>query len=215
MSAEVRKSGDMTGVLLAGGQSRRMGRDKRFLLLDGRSLLERALAALEAVFPEVLVSVAEPVSDLAGLRHRVVPDLLPGAATLGGLYTGLLRASHPYVFAAACDMPFLNPAVIERLTDMVQDADVLMVRLAGRLQPTHAVYSKACLPLLERMIQDRNLKIQGLVEDRGLSVRLVDAEVFQKVDPHLLSFMNVNTPADLEFARKFLADGTKPDQPGV
>lgn len=205
----------MTGVLLAGGQSRRMGRDKRFLLLEGRSLLERALAVLETIFPEVLVSVAEPVPELAGLRHPVVTDLLPGAATLGGVYTGLLKASHPYVFAAACDMPFLNRSVIESLTDMADEADIVMVRLAGKLQPTHAVYSKACLPLLERMIQDGNLKIQSLVEDQSLSVRIVDAEVFKQADPHLLSFMNVNTPADLEFVRKLLAGGNRPDQAGA
>jgi len=200
----------MTGVLLAGGQSRRMGRDKRFIELAGRSLLARSLAVLEELFSEVLVSVAEPVPQLAGMPHRVVIDLLPGAATLGGLYSGLVEASHPHIFAAACDMPFLNAAVVRQMAGMADQADIVMVRLASGLQPMHAVYSKACLPVLEHMIREKNLKIQSLVDHRELRVKLVDGDAFTDVDPHLLSFMNVNTPADLEFARKLFGQEGRP-----
>ncbi|MEK6527236.1 MAG: molybdenum cofactor guanylyltransferase [Nitrospirota bacterium] len=195
----------MTGVLLAGGKSRRMGRDKRFLELEGRTLLERALSVLESLFSEVIVVVAEPVLRLSGLRHQVVTDLVPNCATLGGLYTGLSSAAHGRIFAAACDMPFLNQSVIKWMAKLDRNADVVMAQLANGLQPMHAVYSKACLPHLERMLNARNLKVQELSQTPGLSVRLVSEDELREADPQFLSFLNINTVADLEFARKLLA----------
>ncbi len=195
----------MTGVLLAGGKSRRMGWDKRFLELEGRTLLERALSVLESLFSEVIVVVAEPVLRLSGLRHQVVTDLVPNCATLGGLYTGLSSAAHGRIFAAACDMPFLNQSVIKWMAKLDRNADVVMAQLANGLQPMHAVYSKACLPHLERMLNARNLKVQELSQTPGLSVRLVSEDELREADPQFLSFLNINTVADLEFARKLLA----------
>lgn len=195
----------MTGVLLAGGRSRRLGRDKRFVELQGRTLLERSLSVLERLFPEILVVVAEPHPQLEGLQHRLVTDLIPGCATLGGLYTGLSYATHPCIFAIACDMPFLDPRVIEKMAGLSQQADIVMARLANGLQPMHATYSKSCLPFLEHMAKAGKLKVQDLVEAEGLTIRLVGEEEIRPVDPQFLSFFNVNTSADLEFARKLLA----------
>lgn len=196
---------NITGVLVAGGQSRRMGRDKRFLELGGHTLLQRALSVLQSLFAEVLVALAEPMPQLTGQSCRVVTDLIPNCATLGGLYTGLASASHPRIFAVGCDMPFLNPAVIRRLAKLGAQADVVMPKLVTGLQPMHAVYSTACLPHLERMATAQQLRVQGLVEVPGLTVKLVPEKDFLDVDPQLLSFFNINTPADLEFARKLLA----------
>jgi len=190
---------------VAGGKSRRMGRDKRFLELGGQPLLQRALSVLQRLFPEVLIAVAEPLSQLTGQGFRVVLDLIPNCATLGGLYTGLSSASHPRVFAVGCDMPFLNPEAIRRLAGLDAQADVVMPRLATGLQPMHAVYSKSCLPHLERMAKEQRLKVQDLAEAAGLTVKLVPEKDLLDVDPQLLSFFNINTPADLEFARKLLA----------
>ncbi|TAJ07652.1 MAG: molybdenum cofactor guanylyltransferase [Nitrospirae bacterium] len=197
--------GQMTGLLLAGGKSRRMGRDKRFLELGGRTLLERSLTVLEGLFDEVIVSVAEPLPELKGLHARVVTDLIPDCATMGGLYSGLSSASHPRLFAAACDMPFLADSVIRRMADLGQGADVVMVRLANGLQPMHAIYSKACLPHLERMLHAKSLRVQDLVSISDLSVKILSEEDIRAADPQLLSFLNVNQPADLEFARKLFA----------
>lgn len=200
----------MTGLLVAGGKSRRMGRDKRFLELGGQPLLQRALSVLEHLFSEVLIAVAEPLPQLTGRGFRVVLDLIPDRATLGGLYTGLSSASHPRVFAVGCDMPFLNEEAIRRLAGLGAEADVVMPRLATGLQPMHAIYSKNCLPHLEQMARAEQLKVQELVEIAGLTVKLVPEKDFLDVDPQLLSFFNINTPADLEFARKLLA-GTGQD----
>jgi len=196
---------NMTGVLIAGGQSRRMGRDKRFLELGGQTLLQRALSVLQGLFAEVLVALAEPLPQLAGPGYRVVTDLIPDCATLGGLYTGLASASHARIFAVGCDMPFLNPEAIKRLAGIGAQADIAIPKLATGLQPMHAVYSKSCLLHLERMAKSKELKVQALADVQGLTVKLVFEKDFLDIDPQLLSFFNINTPADLEFARKLLA----------
>ncbi len=196
---------NVTGVLVAGGKSRRMGRDKRFLELGGQALLQRALSALQSLFEEVLVVLAEPLPQLTGQGYRVVTDLIPSCAALGGLYTGLSLASHSRVLAVGCDMPFLNPAVIRRLAELGAQADVVIPKLATGLQPMLAVYSKTCLPHLERMARAQQFKVQGLAEVPGLTVKLIPEKDFLDVDPQLLSFFNINTPADFEFARKLLA----------
>lgn len=209
MSAE---TSEMTGVLLAGGKSRRMGRDKRFLELMGQTLLERVLSVLETLFSDILVVAAEPEPQLTSLRHRLVTDLIPGCATLGGLYTGLSLAGHPRIFACAVDMPLLDQAVIERMIRLGQGADVVMAKLASGLQPMHAIYSRSCLPHLERMVRATSLKVQDLAAAPDLLVRLVSEDELKDLDPRFLSFLNINTPADLEFARKLLAG--RRDNPG-
>jgi molybdopterin-guanine dinucleotide biosynthesis protein A len=197
---------DVTGVLLAGGKSRRMGFDKRFLKLDGETLLRRALSIYERLFTEILIVVAEPVPELGDLGHRIITDLIPNCASLGGLYTGLSMARGERIFVAACDMPFLNPAAIDYLVHLCED-DVVMPKLATGLQPMHAVYSKACLPYFRQMIEMHNLSVQEVLGNRELRVRLVPEEELRNVDPKLLSFLNLNTPEDAEFAKTVVQGG--------
>ena len=149
----------VTGVLLAGGKSRRMGEDKRFLVLGEQTLLERGLAVLRSFFQDVLVVIAQDSPPLH-VDARVVQDLVPDCGSLGGLYTGLKQAMTPCIFVVACDMPFLNRVVIAQFISRGAAGDIVMAKLDGRLHPMHAVYGKRCLPALEQMIQARQLKIQ-------------------------------------------------------
>jgi len=197
---------DITGVLLAGGKSSRMGKDKRFLELDGASLFQRVLSVLGSTFPEVLVSVADPLPESLQSSHQSIEDLMPGCGSMGGLYSGLKSASHTRVFVVACDMPLLNPAVIEKFVSLGGHADIVMTQSPHGPQPMHALYSKRCLSYLEAFMADGRLSIQGLLEVSELTTRLVSEDDFRSIDPHLLSFLNLNTPADLEFARKVLAE---------
>ena len=142
---------EVTGVLLAGGKSRRMGEDKRYLVVGEQTLLERGLGVLRSMFHEVLVVIAQDSAPL-DIDARVVRDLVPDCGSLGGIYTGLTQATTPYIFAVACDMPFLNQAVITQFTNRRDTADIVMARLATRLQPMHALYGKGCLPAMEQMI---------------------------------------------------------------
>ena len=202
---------DVTGVLLAGGNSRRMGEDKRYLVVGEQTLLERGLAVLRSIFQEVLVVIAQDSLPLK-VAARVVRDLAPDCGSLGGLYTGLTQATTPYIFVAACDMPFLDPAVITQFTSRRASADIVMAKLAARLHPMHALYSKRCLPVLEQMIRARQLKIQEMLSHASLHVRYVTEADLLTSDPSGRSFQNVNTPADLEAARSQLAQLPPPGQ---
>ena len=194
---------NVTGVLLAGGKSRRMGEDKRYLVVGEQTLLERGLSVLRSILQEVLVVIAQDSPPL-DVDARVVRDLVPGCGSLGGLYTGLMQATTPYTFVVACDMPFLDPTVISRFTSGRVTADIVMAKLAARLHPMHALYGKQCLPVVEQMIQARQLKIQEMVSHESLRVRYItEADLFT-IDPSGRSFQNVNTPADLEVARSLL-----------
>ena len=202
---------DVTGVLLAGGKSRRMGEDKRYLVVGEQTLLERGLAVLRSIFQEVLVVIAQDSPPL-DVEARVVRDLVPDCGSLGGLYTGLTQATTPYIFVVACDMPFLDPAVIAQFTSRRDTADIVMAKLAARLHPMHALYSKQCLPVVEQMIRARQLKIQEMVSQSSLHVRYVTEADLRILDPSGRSFQNVNTPEDLEVARSLLAQLPPPGQ---
>lgn len=195
---------EVTGVLLAGGKSRRMGQDKRYVLVGDQTLLERGLAVLRSIFEDVLVVIAQDSPPLDVDAH-VVRDLVPDCGSLGGLYTGLMQATTPYIFVVACDMPFLTPAVIAEFTSGRTGVDIVMAKFASRVHPMHAVYGKRCLPVVERMIQARQLKIQEMGLDRSLHVRYVTEDDLHVLDPSGRSFQNVNTLADLEVARALLA----------
>ena len=202
---------DVTGVLLAGGKSRRMGEDKRYLVVGEQTLLERGLAVLRSIFQEVLVVIAQDSPPL-DVDVRVVRDLVPECGSLGGLYTGLVQASTPFIFVVACDMPFLDPAVITQFTSRRAGADIVMAKLAARLHPMHALYGKRCLPVVEQMIRTRQLKVQEIVSPSSLLVRYVTEADLVAIDPAGRSFQNVNTPADLEVARSLLAQLPPPGQ---
>jgi molybdopterin-guanine dinucleotide biosynthesis protein A len=203
---------EVTGVLLAGGKSRRMGEDKRYLVVGEQTLLERGLGVLRSMFHEVLVVIAQDSAPL-DIDARVVRDLVPDCGSLGGIYTGLIQATSPYIFTVACDMPFLNQAVITQFTTRRDTADIVMARLATRLHPMHALYGKGCLPAMEQMIVARQLKIQELVSHASLRVQYVTEADLLSIDPSWRSFHNVNTPEDLEAACSLLARISPPGQP--
>lgn len=188
---------DVSAVLVAGGRSRRMGLDKRFMKVGGVSVFERTLSLLRTIFAESIVVLAEPIAMLDVQGCPLAYDLLPNAGSLGGLYTGLMTASRPRVFAVACDMPFLDPDVIHCMLSRDETADVIVARLAGRFQPMHAVYSKRCVSFLQAMAQRQELRIQKLFQQEQLRTTILTEHDLQAFGPEFRSFLNINTPNDL------------------
>ena len=195
---------NVTGVILAGGKSRRMGEDKRFLLVGEITLLDRAVSVMGKLFSEVLVVIAQDSPPLAVTGCTVSRDLIANCGSLGGLYTGLARATNERIFVVACDMPFLNSDMIRWFVSRDPDADIVMAKLPDGMQPLHAVYGKRALPVLERMATSHELKIRNITSDSSLHVTAVLPAEWGELDPHARSFQNVNTPADLEAARASL-----------
>jgi len=200
---------NISGIILGGGQSRRMGRDKRRLTWEGEPFLDRVSRLMKSLFDEVLVVAAQEDYDCSHLPVRLVTDIIPEKGSLGGLYTGLIEAKHSLTFAVACDMPFLIKESIARVC-LGPPSDVLVVKLSTGLQPLHARYTKGCVPVIAQMIHEGDLKIQNLISRSGLTVNIIEESLFDDIDPSRLSFNNINTPADLEFARKRFSQSSLP-----
>lgn len=183
----------ITGIILAGGQSRRMGRDKTRLPWAGTTLLEHVVEALRPVVDEIIVSVCD-ASAFRHLKARVVEDLIHGAHALGGLYTGLKLASHERCFVCGCDAPFLNPDLIRFLFEQVDGCDLVVPKTRQGLQPLHAIYATSALPAVEAQLERRQWDLGALVS--RVRAKIVEADVMKRFDPQGLSFFNLNSPED-------------------
>jgi molybdopterin-guanine dinucleotide biosynthesis protein A len=202
----------VSGIILAGGQSRRMGRDKAFIELGGKPIIQRALDAVRAVCTETII-VANDTETYARWGARVVSDVFPGKGALGGVFSGLQAAREVYALAVACDMPFLNVELLRYLVSLAPAFDVVIpraddpsaqsVRGDGRstkrigLHPLHAVYSKNCLAAMETRLKAGDLRLIGF----PATVRVVEAEEIDRFDGGHWSFFNVNTAEDLIVAQ--------------
>jgi len=188
---------DATGIVLAGGRSSRMGRNKAILEVGGERIIDRTVSLFNSLFKEVILVTNTP-DEYAGLGVKMVTDILPDKGSLGGIYTGLFHASRNYSFIASCDMPFLNRRLIEFLLNLKVGYDVVVPRLNSGHEPLHAVYSKGCLNPIEAMIKKGDLRIIGFYP--VVNVREVSEE---ELGPYLSDpspFMNINTPDEYEEA---------------
>jgi molybdenum cofactor guanylyltransferase len=171
-----------SAAILAGGQASRFsGQDKSALIVGGRSIRERQLAALAAVTDDIAIVTAER-------------DIVPGCGPLGGIYTALNDARGDAVFVTACDVPFLDAGLIRHLLARTVDADVVVPRTEEGYHPLCAAYTRACLEAIARRLAERRLKISDLFADvRTHEVNA--AEIARFGDPARL-LLNVNSPAD-------------------
>lgn len=190
-----------TAVILAGGMSRRLGRNKALEPFEGEPLIRRVIARMRQVGESLIVVVNDPERaaelDLPDDVTAAV-DRYPGKGSLGGILTGLVTAQTEWSAFCACDMPFLNTQLYRRLLSLRDGYDAIVPVVDGRPEPTHALYSRVCIePIRERIIAD-DLKISSFFEE--VRVRLVPEEQIRDLDPDLLSFFNVNTQQDLDTA---------------
>ena len=198
----------LSGIVLAGGLSRRLGRDKAVEPFGDEPLIARVIGRLSTLTNETVVVVnneargAElPLPDEA----RVAVDIYPDSGSLGGIFSGLTVANTDWGFVVACDMPFLNTDLIAHMLTLREDYDAVVPLLDGYPEPTHAAYSKACLPHIESRLETGQLKIAGFFDD--VRVRYVSESEIDSFDAERLSFFNVNRPDDLERAIALVEEG--------
>ena len=194
----------VAGAVLAGGRSRRMGSDKGLLRIGSRRLIDVVLETIRRLFPEVLVVANDPTA-YEGLGVPIVPDRIPEIGPLGGIHAALCASHAPHTFCVACDMPLVNPAVVAHLCRLAPGYDAIVPEWDAGCEPLHAVYAQSCLPHVERMIRENRLRVDALFS--AVRVRRVAADELRPLDPLLQSFMNVNTPDELEVARRILGQG--------
>jgi molybdopterin-guanine dinucleotide biosynthesis protein A len=188
----------LTGLVLAGGASQRMGRDKALLELDHRPLIAIVIERMAQVCDEVLIVSGDP-GPYVGLGMPVVEDRFKGVGVLGGLHSGLEAASYELTLAVGCDMPFLNADLLRTFADWAEGFDVALLRRGEYVEPLHAAYRRTCLPAIEDVIRAGKRRVVSFFSRVG--VRYVTLEEVASLDPYLDSFRNVNTPAEWEAAR--------------
>lgn len=188
----------VTVAILAGGKSSRMGTDKSFVLFEGRPMIEVVREQVVGLGDELILITNKP--DAYGyLGLPMFGDVYPDHGSLGGIFTAVYYASHPHTLVVACDMPWLNRALLQYMISLRQSADVVVPRWQKYPEPLHAVYSKACLAPIEANLKAQRLKIAGFFDQ--VRVHFVERETIDRFDPHGRSFANVNTPQDLQGAQ--------------
>lgn len=194
-----------TGIILAGGLSRRLnGKNKALLCIEEHSFLERIYEVFTHFFDTIILVSNEPWCYL-DWDILVVSDLIPVRSSLTGLHTGLFYMSTPFGFVTACDRPFLSRELVGALLDEIEpSADIIVPQTKLGVEPLLAVYSKRCEKPVHRQLLNKQYKIRSIFEH--LRVKKIPEIRLRRTDPELLSLVNVNTPEDLNKVRK-LSDG--------
>lgn len=195
----------MTGIILTGGKSSRMGKNKAFLKVNGEVIIERTVRLFNDLFDEVILVTNSP-DEYKYLNTRIVSDIYPQGGSLIGIYSGIYYSSSMYSFVAACDMPFIKKAFIEYLIKQKDEYDIIIPFSKDGQEPLHAMYSKVCLKPMEEQIKRGNLKIIDIIP--GLKARRIEKDEIIPFDPELTSFINVNTPSELKRAEEVAFKGS-------
>jgi len=184
----------VTGVILAGGKSSRIGQDKAFIEVGGVRIFDYVFKKCQDIFSEMIIVTNHP--HLYGeYKAIIVTDEIPETGSLGGLYTGLLWANNYHIFCVACDMPFLRPEFIVHLTKKRNNYDAVVPRTKEGLEPLHAIYSKRCIEPIKKFLERREFKIDRLFPE--VKVIYCEEKEIEQFDPSFTSFININTKRDL------------------
>ncbi|MFZ3071977.1 MAG: molybdenum cofactor guanylyltransferase [Thermodesulfobacteriota bacterium] len=204
-------------VILLGGESKRMGKDKAGVKISGKTLFSMVYEKVSPLFDEVMVSARDKNYDVARLMKkkagtapfRVVYDELPGRGPAIGLLSALKNARNVWVFAIGCDSPFPSPKLIRRLAKSKEGFDCVIPVHFNRLQTLFALYKKTCFaPLLSRIKKRGNPGLAEFIEKSpSIKVLYVTEKEIKKIDPAFESFMDADTPEELSLMKKKLEKG--------
>jgi molybdopterin-guanine dinucleotide biosynthesis protein A len=190
---------NISGIILSGGKSSRMGKNKAFIEIDGVPIIQRIHNLFKTLFSEIVI-VTNEVELFQNFEAKIYRDLIPDQGALGGLYTGIYYSSFLHAFCVACDMPFLKGSVIRYLIEKMEDYDVVVPRTKDGLHPLHAIYSRNCLDAIKKIIEHGQFKIMDFYP--MVKVNIVEESEFRTLDLARESFLNVNTPEELRFIEK-------------
>jgi molybdopterin-guanine dinucleotide biosynthesis protein A len=189
----------VTVAIQAGGQSRRMGRDKGLVLLAGRPMISHVIERTAELGDDILITTNQP-ADYAFLGLPMASDPVPGAGSLSGLHTALQAARGDTVVVLACDMPFVCAPLFEYMLRLSSESDVVIPLREGEFEPLHAVYRRSCLAALASALAAGEKRMISFFP--FVRVRPVESDELDRFDPKGMSFFNVNTPAELEMAER-------------
>ncbi len=189
----------MNAAILVGGKSSRMGTNKAFLELKGKTFIELQIELLKEMFDEMFISANTP-SEYEYLNLPIFTDIYPGKGPLGGIYTSLINSSSLHTFMLACDMPFIGTELINHLKELTKEYDVVIPKSEKGLEPLHAFYSKNCIDPIKRSLDENNLRIISFFPH--VNVKIVELDSLALSDRFNNSIKNLNTRDDYEEVTK-------------
>src|ERR1700730_8112500 len=181
-------------VILAGGLSRRMGRDKASLPAGDGTLIEHLARRLAPVVDETIIAGGAGLPTLAGVRMGA--DHSPGLGPLAGIHAGLAAASFPHVWVVGCDLPDADPALADLFLGLADGYDAVVPRIDAEPQGVCALYERALASRINGLLVAGERRVKSLLG--AINVRYVTSDELRVVDRELRSFRNINTPADYE-----------------
>lgn len=193
ISSETERIPGITGVILAGGESRRMGSDKSLLPIQGARFIDHVYSRMKALFDEVVIVTNSPEL-YTDIDCRKVPDLYYAQGSLAGVHSGLAHAGNEQIFVVGCDMPFISAQVVRHICAQSDQGDMVIPHSSSGHEPLHALYSKNCLPAMEHVLDAGQRRIM-LFFDQVKMVEIPRSKIYE-LDPAGKSFLNINTPED-------------------
>jgi molybdopterin-guanine dinucleotide biosynthesis protein A len=194
---------DISGIILAGGMSLRLGHDKVLEKIGDKSLIEQVVSRIDPFSKNIIIVTAQKrafTSLEQNPKVKTVSDIYPGQGSLGGIYTGLVESNSRYNLVVAADMPFLNESLLRYMIEISEGYDFVLPRIDNFFEPLHAIYSRNCIaPIKSIMEQGKRVIIELF---KYVKVRYVETEEVDRFDPKHLSFFNINTIEELELARE-------------
>jgi molybdenum cofactor guanylyltransferase len=178
----------ITGVIMAGGKSSRMGTDKGLLLYQGKPLAQYSIDILRPFCSEMLISTQNPEYSQFGMV--LVQDVIPECGPLGGIYSTMKSNQAEFLLILACDMPFISNQTLEKLLENRFKFDCIVPLVGDKMEPLCAIYSRSLLPNIERSINAGNLMLRGLIMESN--------HRFVNCDDQVSDFLNFNTPDEFE-----------------
>ena len=188
----------ITGIILAGGEGKRLKGKKLHLEIDGEKIIKKIIEKIRGSFYDLILIINDFNS--FDFNIKKIKDVILGKGPIGGIYTGLLKSKTKYNFFFACDMPFLNTKLIDYMMGIKKDYDILVPKIGKRFEPLHSIYSKDCIEKIKEQIDKEDLEINHLF--KKLKTKYVSLEEIKIYDPNLLSFYNINNFKDFEKALK-------------
>jgi len=183
----------VTGAILAGGKSSRMGSDKAFLAYSGRPLIETVIDSVSALTHDMMIVTNTP-APYKKYGIKIHGDIIKDRGPLGGIYTALIESNTRYILAVGCDMPFLNRDLLRYMLGSIAAHEAVVPERDGRPEPLCAVYSKMCVEPIRVQLLRGNCKVTDFFDK--VKVRILTREEIAPFDPEERCFINVNTPDD-------------------
>jgi molybdopterin-guanine dinucleotide biosynthesis protein A len=187
-------SSTVSGIILAGGQSRRMGRDKALIDFQGKPIIAHVIATLRTLSQDVVV-VSNRSTRYDPLGARVAADYDPPCGPLGGIAAGLQAMDSELAIVVACDMPFLNVSLLRWLIGQAEGYDAVVPQTGDEYEPLHAIYRRTCYNPIVRRIEQGDRRVISFFAD--VRLRTIKEAAWRAIDPAGRSLVNLNTPGDL------------------